>query len=86
MSVNESVKIFVDRSPLTQKLGAVNSLWTQGVAETLGIKENVVCDAYLAPLNFLDSPEGIILKEGLEIDRGREEDCDMVRISNRAYV
>lgn len=78
VQVNGAIKLLTESSPGVTKLGAVHTFWTKGVAYTIGVKENVICDAYLAPIGFLDTPEGAIKKEGLIIDKGKRSDCEMV--------
>jgi len=82
--MKEVVRIHLAGSEGSRMFGGMSTLWSEGVRDMLGTKENEVCEVWLAPENG-DMEEGRVDKEGLLIDVGRRQDCEMVSQS-RTYI
>lgn len=79
--VKDAVTLHLEGPEETRMLGGMSTLWSAGVREMLGTRENEVCDVWLAPEDGAMG-EGEVDKEGLEVDEGRRRDCELVRSVN----
>ena len=75
--VIETVKEHLKSPQETRMIGALSTVWSDQLRKMLGTRNNEICDVWLASEDNEMTVDGA--REGLIVDIGRLQDCELVR-------